>query len=213
MVTYDVPDAHSIFVIKEGSSYTFSDYFKLGFTPKAVANFHRYQLRRSYMELPQAAVNQPAIETIRERIIAGVPLITTLNEMARREFMIAPIVFEVVITAQAEVGTEIPLKVSDSLRGNLDYLLEGADKTSVIVEAKRDDLENGFAQLAAELIALDQWTESEQTHIVGAVSTGKTWAFGVLERASKTIDWDMTVYTVPAQIECIVGIMVAALSG
>ena len=213
MITYDIPDDFSPLIIKDGSSYTFSDYFRLGFTPKAVAQFHGYELERSYMQLPQAELNRSAsIEHIRQRIIEGMPHVNVIHEMARREFMIAPIVFEVVIVTKAEVTSEMPLTVSDSLRGTLDYYLEGKNNHSVIVEAKRDDMDNGFAQLTAELIALDQWLDNEQPQILGAVSVGKSWAFGVLDRKTKVVHEDLRLYRVPDEVEQIVGIMAMASS-
>jgi|GEM_PF-3587930 len=42
------------------------------------------------------------------------------------------------------------------------------------------DLSRGFSQLAAELVALDQWIDSSQAEIIGAVTTGNIWQFGVL---------------------------------
>ena len=54
------------------------------------------------------------------------------------------------------------------------------------IEAKRDDVESGFTQLLAELVAIDQWEKAPQpTLLVGAVSTGNLWQFGILNRTTR----------------------------
>ncbi|MGF1478283.1 MAG: hypothetical protein ACFB4I_02155 [Cyanophyceae cyanobacterium] len=49
----------------------------------------------------------------------------------------------------------------------------------LVIEAKREDLDNGFNQLAVELIALQQWLETDQV-IYGALTTGTIWQFAIL---------------------------------
>lgn len=56
-------------------------------------------------------------------------------------------------------------------------------------------------QLAVELIALDQWTDSPSDHLYGAVSTGEIWRFGILERTAKRITQDLNLFRVPADLE------------
>lgn len=61
-----------------------------------------------------------------------------------------------------------------------------------MIEAKNEDLQRGFTQLAVELIALEQWTPSQQPVLHGAVSTGVIWQFGTLERQTKQITKTLT---------------------
>lgn len=79
------------------------------------------------------------------------------SEAARRKFLIAPILIDLARYLQVEVRIEYPLKVSEQLQGMLDYYLQ-AQQQLLVVEPKNADIERGFTQLAAELIALDQWT-------------------------------------------------------
>ncbi len=49
------------------------------------------------------------------------------------------------------------------------------------IELKQADVKKGFTQLVTELIALDEWIESDAPAIYGAVTTGDIWTCGVLE--------------------------------
>ena len=81
----------------------------------------------------------------------------------------------------------------------------------LVVEAKNEDLEKGFLQLAIELIALDQWIESDNNILHGAVSTGNIWQFGQFDRQSRTVTQDLDLYRVPADLEDLLRILVEIL--
>ncbi|MBC7516423.1 MAG: hypothetical protein H7237_08360 [Alkalinema sp. FL-bin-369] len=67
----------------------------------------------------------------------------------------------------------------------------------MIVEAKHADMVRGLAQLTAELIAIDQWTDSPQEKIVGAITTGNFWQFACLDRSAKQVTQGLENYRVP----------------
>ncbi len=85
----------------------------------------------------------------------------------------------------------------------------------LVIEAKQEDLTNGFTQLAAELIALDRWEDSTdievQPDLVGAVTTGVLWQFGVLHRETKLIEQSLNSYRVTEDLEQLMRILIAAL--
>jgi len=60
------------------------------------------------------------------------------------------------------------------------------------VKAKNVDLVRGFTLLAVKLIALDEWSSSEQPTLQGAVSTGDIWQFGLLNREQRQITQDLS---------------------
>jgi hypothetical protein len=97
------------------------------------------------------------------------------------------------------------------LNGDLDYYLE-ADHGMLVVEAKQADLTRGFTQLAVELIALDQWVESSDPLLYGAVTTGEIWLFGCLDRAARQVTQDVKLYRVPADLEPLMRILLGILS-
>ncbi len=81
----------------------------------------------------------------------------------------------------------------------------------VVIEAKNDDLDYGFTQLFAELIALDQWerspTAQEQPLLIGAVTTGSLWQFGTLERLDKRLTQGLNAYQVPDDLDDVLRIL------
>ena len=66
-------------------------------------------------------------------------------------------------------------------------------------------------QLAIELIALDQWIESEQPILQGAISTGNIWQFGQFDRHSRAVTQDLDLYRVPADLDDLLRILVKIL--
>ena len=127
--------------------------------------------------------------------------------MARREFLIAPVLTDVLHYTQAELNVEYPVAVSNQLKGSLDYLLQN-EQTFLVIEAKNEDLERGFVQLATELIALDQWIESDEPILKGAISTGNIWQFGQFDRQKKEVTQDLDLYRVPADLEELLRVLI-----
>jgi len=80
-----------------------------------------------------------------------------------------------------------------------------------MIEAKNEDLERGFVQLAIELIALDQWLDSDQAILQGAISTGNIWQFGQFDRNSRQVTQDLDLYRVPADLDDLLRILVRIL--
>jgi hypothetical protein len=117
---------------------------------------------------------------------------------------------EVVHYTQAQLRIEYPLKVSEQLQGTLDYLLK-TENQIVIIEAKKEDITNGMKQLAVEMIALDLWIKSQQTFLIGAVTTGTIWQFCKLNRTDKHIEQGLESYRVPEDIESLLRILVQSL--
>lgn len=72
----------------------------------------------------------------------------------------------------------------------LDYYLK-ADSTLLVIEAKDENLQRRFNQLAVELIALGEWadwsSDSGPEYIYGAVSIGNIWQFSRCDRPNKVI--------------------------
>jgi len=58
---------------------------------------------------------------------------------------------------------------------------------------------------------LNQWIDSDQTTLSGAVSTGDIWQFGVT-RSDQQIIQDINLYRVPADLEELFRILVEILS-
>ncbi len=80
------------------------------------------------------------------------------------------------------------------------------------MEAKQADLSRGFTQLAVELIALDQWTNSDAPVLYGAVTTGEDWRFGTFHRQTRHIVQDIKLYRVPEGLEELLRVLVGIVT-
>lgn len=197
-------------IIQPDQSYTFSDYFKLNFAPQDILAYFNVSLQRRSLKLPQYTGPLDRLNDLKSRIEESLPRLSLTSEMARREFLIAPVITDLLHYTQATLNVEYPVAVSNQLKGSLDYLLQNG-QTFVVIEAKNEDLERGFVQLAIELIALDQWIESDQQVIKGAISTGNVWQFGQFDRQTREITQDLDLYRVPADLNELLRILINSL--
>lgn len=195
-------------------TYTFSEIGKLKAPTDELLAEYGYSLERTLIDLPQYQGELDRLQERRERMEEVLPYLDLTNEQSRREMLIAPLMEDLIHYTKAQLRIEYALKVNERLQGELHYLLR--TKTNLlVVEAKQEDLTNGFTQMAVQLIALDQWEKStgveQQPEVVGAVSTGTIWQFGVLHRQEKLVTQELTLYRVPKDLEPLMRILVAAL--
>jgi hypothetical protein len=199
-----------ISIIQPDQAYTFADYFKLNFAPQDILAYFQVSLQRLPMSWLLYTGTLDRLSDLSIRIQESLPRLSLTSEMARREFLIAPVLTDVLHYTQATLNVEYPVAVSSQLKGSLDYLLQN-HQTLLVIEAKNEDLERGFVQLAIELIALDQWIDSEQPVLQGAISTGNIWQFGSFDRRSRQVTQDLNLYRVPADLENLLRILVGIL--
>lgn len=198
-------------ILSPQQPYTFSKIFDLKIAADDLANEFGYTFKRDRLSLPQYQDELDRLLDLRLRIEEILPYVDLASEASRREILIAPVLTELVHYTKAELRIEYPIKVSEQLQGYFDYLLKS--KTDLLViEAKRQDLDYGFTQLVAEMIALDRWERTpQQATLLGAVTTGKVWEFGVLHRESKHIEQGLDSYRVPEDLDPLMRILVQAL--
>jgi hypothetical protein len=182
----------------------------MAYEPEDILAEFGYTLKRSLLSLPQSTADLDRLADLKTRIQESLPYISLTSEAARRELLIAPILLDVVHYTRAQLRIEYPLTVTEQLKGSLDYYLYAVGKL-LVIEAKNADLAKGFTQLAVELIALDKWTDNQQSILQGAVSTGDIWQFGILQRSQKQIEQGLTLYRVPDDMESLIRILVKIL--
>jgi hypothetical protein len=200
-----------ISIIQPDQAYTFADYFKLNFAPQDILAYFKVSLQRLSLTLPRYSGTLDRLNDLNIRIQESLPRVSLTSEMARREFLIVPVLTDVLHYTEATLNVEYPVAVSSQLKGSLDYLLQN-DQILLVIEAKNEDLERGFVQLAIKLIALDQWIDSEQPVLQGAISTGNIWQFGSFDRRSRqVVTQDLNLYRVPADLEDLLRILVGIL--
>jgi hypothetical protein len=203
-------------IVQPGQSYTFRSYFEMPYEPEDILAAFGYRLQRAALPLPQSTAELDRLSDLKARIEESLPYVSLTSEAARREWLISQVLLDVVHYTHAHLRFEYPLYVTEQLQGSLVYCLyadDYADVKCLVVEAKHADLSRGFTQLAVELIALDQWCDDTQPILPGAVSTGDIWQFGVLQRDDKLVTQDLSLYRVPADLEDLLRILVATLTG
>ncbi len=196
----------------EGTSATFADYFELNVPIEDVLDEFGVSFCLDSCELPRRELDQDLVADLVRRFRRALPHVDLANEMARREFLIAPVVTEAAVLTGGKVRVEYPLKVDDRLQGKVDYFVFAKHKV-LIVEAKNADLERAFKQLAVELIALDRWLDDTTDPLLyGAVSIGNVWQFGILDRSAKRFTQDIDTYSVPTDVRDLLSFLCAILT-
>ncbi|NMG20430.1 hypothetical protein [Brasilonema bromeliae] len=198
-------------IFKPGESYTFSRYFELSFTIDDILAELNCTLERKNLILPESSKILD-LQFLQRQLQRNLSHIDLVNETARREALIGPILFEVCDLTNQRLNIEYSIAVNDYLKGTLDYYI-AAPQNLLVIEAKQSDLVRGFTQLAIELIALDEWTKSTSELLYGAVTTGEDWRFGVYNRALRKVIQDQKRYQVPEDLLILVKILIGIISG
>lgn len=199
-------------LVGETDELAFADWFRLNADIDVVLAHFGVTLLRAWCELPRSPRPLDDLPKLHRRIERALEQVSMSNETARREFLIAPVLDEVLQLAGTDgrLRVEFPLDAGPQLHGTLDYLFQTAAQV-LIVEAKNADLTRGMTQLAVELVALDQTLEDNEAGpwLCGAVTTGTSWQFGFLERPSRRFAQDLTMYSVPADLATLLQTLVA----
>ncbi|EDN70191.1 conserved hypothetical protein [Beggiatoa sp. PS] len=172
-----------------------------------------YSFLTKNLTLPRSEnIDEVLLENLRSSYYAIIPKISVNSEAAKREIMIAPILHSVIRTVEAKLNIEYALEVDDKLSGIIDYWFH-AKHEFIVIEAKKGDLEQGFNQLAAEMIAVDKYQDNDfPTIIYGAISIGEVWRFALLEREIKRLVKDIHTFRFPEDLSDIFSILTGILS-
>ncbi|MBI1925029.1 hypothetical protein HYR99_12375 [Candidatus Poribacteria bacterium] len=199
-------------VFRKDKKYTFSDYFELNHPTEEIVAEFGYSLSLEILKLPMSQnIDQKAVKELQETYYEIFPKITLNSEMAKRDFLIAPLLLAVIRHADAKMSVEYPIEINDKLGGSIDYLIRSSQEL-IVIEAKKGDLDRGFTQLAVELIALDGYEEdSSAEFLYGAVTIGDIWRFGVLKRKTKVILQDIHTHRIPEDTEQVFSILLGIL--
>ncbi len=153
-----------------------------------------------------------------------VPLGTSIGtEKARSEFIIAPILAEVKKIRHNKIslfsGNKFEVDKSRGLNGYCDFMFSASSSqlnlsapVMAIVEAKNENINSGFGQCMAEMIAAQIYNENKGKpikSIYGCVTTGSIWKF--LQLTEKMIRLDEKEYYLD-QMPKILGIFVESVS-
>ena len=114
------------------------------------------------------------------------------SEYAICENIISPILLEVWLTYRDKllIWSHQPLNYDEKLSGVPDYIVAKRSPRGkvilespylVLVEAKKDNFEEGWGQCLAELVAAQKLNNNQHDLVFGIVTNGKLWEFGKLE--------------------------------
>ncbi len=198
-------------ILQPGQAYSFNHYFDLPFEPEDILKALDHSLRHDTLELTQGFVPQERLQELQARITRSLRYVSLSSCNARREVLVAPILLEVIDLTESQLRIEYPIQVNEKLQGTIDYYLFKEDKRMIICEAKNNDLTKGFTQLASQMIALSQWNAMEATKLMGAVTCGDIWQFGVLHTATNCIWQDINLFRVPADLSSLMKVLVGGL--
>ena len=182
--------------------------------------FHDLGLKEASVLDMFAGVPEVAASTLLRGFLAtSVPQATTNNtETARASLIVAPILNELWAHYAGRIGTyygvEFNADPEARLNGYCDFLISKAPQQHrivapvvVVVEAKRDNLENGYGQCIAGMVGSLRFNRREGNAIetiYGAATTGSNWRF--LRLQGTTVTFDLTEYTI-SQVDRLLGIL------
>ncbi len=175
--------------------------------PSSYSKFTNYEdLKALGIEVRNKRISREAIAIeptnwLRDTLLMNskLPLAT---EKAKSELIVVPILTELVTRNNYAFtyfsGYTFNVDKAQGLVGACDFLLSTEVDTPMIaapiisvVEAKRDNLDNGIPQCIAQMYAAQLFNieaKSDVTTIYGAVSTGGTWQFLYLKEKAAFID-------------------------
>jgi hypothetical protein len=190
------------------------------------ARFHlRLTQAPLFPDLPPLAISP----WLRETLDKGMPLALG-SEKARSEFIIVPLLLTSRELSQNRVaiysGQRLDVDAASGLIGECDFILTATPPLPIIqapiiciVEAKKNDIESGFGQCAAQLLGAYQLNQRDGTGIdtiFGCITTGEAWQFLKLEPDLLIIDSDRyyinEVGAILAVLQAIVSQFVPALA-
>ena len=197
----------------ENANYSFSDYFKINIRSDDLASLfnYSYELKEIDFKKDELSTDLKAwIDDFLSHYDNLRKLVNLTNEMAVREFLISPIIFELVKRFNVKVDIENSVYYSEILKGSIDYILR-KNSNFIAIEAKNSDMNRGFNQLISELIALDKIIEQDDVLIYGVVTTGTEWNFALLDRKNKTIIQDKKNLYLTQNLEEIFQVIISIL--
>ena len=124
-------------IFKENKKYIFSDYFDMNYPTKEIVGEFGYSFALEVIDLPKYQdYDKHFVKTLQETLYTIFPKITLNSEMAKREFLVAPLLLEMARTTDTMINVEYSLDVNNKLSGFLDYFLV-ANQDLIIIEAKK----------------------------------------------------------------------------
>jgi hypothetical protein len=161
----------------------------------------RFGVHLSLKPLFAEAAPIPPSDFLRQSLQRAADL-SLLSEKARSEFIVAPILLELRELCHHEIsiysGVRFDVAADEGLQGVCDFIVTRTPPfptiqapLMVMVEAKKNAIEEGLGQCAAEMLAAQRLNREEQTErtvVYGCVTTGELWQFMALQEQELCLD-------------------------
>jgi hypothetical protein len=127
------------------------------------------------------------------------------NERARAHRLVDPVLYEIELHYKGKITTipepYLEVKGVEGLSGNPDFVLSAGTTTKVVpivtvVEAKKEDMDGGLPQCAAELYASYLLDKGVPSRLYGCVTIGTDWRFLSFDGDLKQVVLDPTTYLI-----------------
>ncbi|MEA5480055.1 hypothetical protein VB774_20695 [Pseudanabaena galeata UHCC 0370] len=172
-----------------------------------------YSFERKWLKLPQYTGELDRSPQTQERIEEVLPHVSLTSDRAKREILVSPIIRDLIHYTKANVRIEYPIQTTEKSPRVLDYFIKST-QCAVITFAKGADTDLGMIELIASLMALDRWLKDPpQNHLIGAVTTGRTWEFARLNRQSQHIEQGLENYGLLKNFDALMRILVQVVTG
>lgn len=176
--------------------------------------------RDIFAAVPELAASNLLTETLSYNLSIA---LGSNSEKARSELIIAPILVDLRRQLQEQVslfsGVDFTVDDTQGLNGICDFLITKSPEILIVtapvitvVEAKKENINAGFGQCAAQMVAAQIFNERSATDIkviYGAVTTGSIWQFLKLE--GQTLSIDLSEYYLK-EVNKILGILASSIS-
>lgn len=176
--------------------------------------------RDIFAAVPELASSSLLVEILNYNL----PIALASNsEKARSELVISPILVDLRRQLQEQIslfsGIDFTVDDTKGLNGTCDFIITKSPEILIftapvvtVVEAKKENINAGLGQCAAEMVAAQIFNEQAATEIktiYGAVTTGSIWQFLKLE--GQTLSIDLSEYYLK-DVNKILGILASGIS-
>jgi len=153
----------------------------------------RYNIKYKEIFFIEAQEIQPSENFVKDFEFYKENMDVFSSEASRSEVIISPMLREVYKKYHENYSFWIQKSIScdDILCGTPDYIFSGKSELGktvlekpivIILEAKRNDFEQGWGQCLAELVASQKINDDAECTVYGIVTDGNLWQFGKLEK-------------------------------
>jgi len=124
-------------ILIEGRKYTFSDYFELNNPAEEIVAELGYSFSHEVVNLPKSDdYEHNDIRKFQDTFYTILPKITINSEIAKRDFLIAPILVEIARNTESKINVEYAIETGSKLSGSLGYLIR-LKQELIVIEEKR----------------------------------------------------------------------------